>query len=331
MLSLAGSAKIGDLAPLRDRAEQLSPTARGHLAAALAAHGRAREAASLLSGAQAPEGDGRDTSGALHSRVRDTALLLSVLLDTVPDHPKVGELAERLDTASAEGHWSTTQETAFAIVALGKYAALGRGAPSTLTGEVRIGGRPSRPFRDLEEVVVEWPQDSHDVVEVRLDGAGVAFWRWEGEGVPEAGAAPEEDRGLRVRRAFHGPDGKPLEKLSVAQGDLVVVSLSVESDADFRNCVVRDLLPAGFEVENPRLANRDFLRTTTMEIDHAEYLDDRVFAVFTATGGLPTVFRYAMRAVTPGRFVMAPSEASCMYDPRPVSRWGRVDWEVVPR
>ncbi|MEK7866168.1 MAG: alpha-2-macroglobulin family protein, partial [Planctomycetota bacterium] len=329
VLSTARAVRIGDLTPLRDRAEELSPTARGHLAAALAAHGRTREAAALLADANIPEGERRDTGGALHSSVRDAALLLSVLIDTVPDHPKVGELAERLDAASAAGRWSTTQETAFALVALGKYAAQARGASTTLTGEVRIGDDPPRPFRDQEEVIVEWPQDAHGGVEVRVEGTGVAFWRWESDGVPEAGAAPEVDRGLRVRRAFLGTDGKPLEARRIAQGEVVVVELTVESDAAYMNSVVKDLLPAGFEVENPRLADYGVPGGSWMMPDYAEYLDDRVSIVFEACQ--KRIFRYAMRAVTPGTFVMAPSEASCMYDPRPLSRWGRVEWEVTPR
>ncbi len=331
VLSAAGAVRIGDLTPIRDRADELSPTARGHLAAALAAHGRTREAAALLADMRVPEGEHRDTAGALHSTVRDAALLLSVLLDILPEHPKVGELAERLDAASVDGGWATTQETAFALVALGKYAAQARGASTTLTGLVRIGEDPPRPYRDLEEVIVEWPQDAHGGVEVHVEGTGVAFWRWESEGVPEAGHAPEVDKGLRVRRAFLGTDGKAIEARSIVQGEVVVVELTVESDAAYRNCVVKDLLPSGFEVENPRLADRGGSVGRWMGCDYAEYLDDRVSIVFTASPGQPRSFRYAMRAVTPGTFVMAPSEASCMYDPRPMSRWGRVEWEVTPR
>ena len=330
VLASAGKARLGDLAGLRERADELSPTARGDLAAALAALGRTHDAASLLSGIALPSGDDRGTGGTLHSSIRDAALLLSVLLDIAPGHPKVGELVDRLEASQAAGDWATTHETAYALVALGKYAAQARGVSGApMTGDIQVGHTPPHAFRDLDEVIHEWAQDVHGGALVRVEGTGAVFWRWESEGIPD-GAVPDVDRGLRVRRAFTDEAGKEISSLRIAQGDLVTVTLTIASDAPYQNCVARELLPAGFEAENPRLASRAPAAGEDTA-DHAEFRDDRVELFFAARAGTPRVFRYVMRAVTPGRFAMAPSRAECMYDPRPFSRFGGVEWEVTPR
>jgi uncharacterized protein YfaS (alpha-2-macroglobulin family) len=89
--------------------------------------------------------------------------------------------------------------------------------------------------------------------------------------------------------------------------------------------VVEDVLPAGFDLENPRLAtsvgvlNDHFKSQATM----VDARDDRLIVVGNVvhqatlgTSGAQYVFehRYLMRAISAGTYIRPPVRAECMYD-----------------
>ena len=83
------------------------------------------------------------------------------------------------------------------------------------------------------------------------------------------------------------------------------------------NVVIADLLPAGFEIENPRLESRagiswikDGARPNYMDIR-----DDRMLLFTNLSRQQQRKFHYALRAVTMGEFVLPPVSAEAMYDP----------------
>ena len=96
--------------------------------------------------------------------------------------------------------------------------------------------------------------------------------------------------------------------------------------------VVEDLLPAGWEIENPNLATAqqfEWLRNR-QECDlNREARDDRML-IFTGPIEGAATFHYAVRAVTPGTYALPPVTVSGMYEPeiRGVGAGGQV--RVVP-
>jgi alpha-2-macroglobulin len=74
--------------------------------------------------------------------------------------------------------------------------------------------------------------------------------------------------------------------------------------------LVADYLPAGFEIDNPRLVSSGDTGTLPGsprgEPVHSEFRDDRFVAAFERKTGAPVVFSvaYVVRAVSPGRYVL---------------------------
>jgi len=84
------------------------------------------------------------------------------------------------------------------------------------------------------------------------------------------------------------------------------------------------LLPASFEIENPRLVGEQRDMTwmgTAASPDHFDVRDDRINFYTTATG-VPKTFYYLVRAVTKGNFVVGPVSADAMYNPELRSYYG---------
>jgi hypothetical protein len=115
---------------------------------------------------------------------------------------------------------------------------------------------------------------------------------------------------------------------------VVVIKVREHNDWPSR-ILVNDLLPAGFEIDNPRLVgsaelkNFEWLGQTNAV--HTEFRDDRFIAAFTRGqgGDRDYTLAYVVRAVTPGVFVHPAASVEDMYRPQLSARTASGFMEVV--
>ena len=70
--------------------------------------------------------------------------------------------------------------------------------------------------------------------------------------VPE----PAAERGFKIERLYFTLDGKPADPSKARQNDRFAVVLRItEPQPQFGRVIVADYLPAGFEIDNPRLVS----------------------------------------------------------------------------
>jgi uncharacterized protein YfaS (alpha-2-macroglobulin family) len=319
VLALAGKPEHGWMARLRE--EPLEASGRVELAAALAAAGRRRDAASILaSQALSPSTESTpEIGGRLNSSTRDLALLLSVRLDMEPDHPEVPELAQRLMRARKAGTWLNTQENAMALLALGKYSRVLLSQSGAFAANlIWDAGHQNLSFDSKTDARIEVKDPVGAILTVTNSGPGTAYYFWRFSGVPITASIAEEDHLLSARRQLLDLQGQPIETNSFQQGELLIVEWTLEGATDYDNIVIEDLLPAGLEVENTALATSQIVPwvkgKSNLPLRHVEVRDDRVVGFtdrFTGT----RKYYYAVRAVSQGSFVYPALSAECMYDP----------------
>ena len=103
----------------------------------------------------------------------------------------------------------------------------------------------------------------------------------------------------------------------IKQNSLLIVKLTLQSDvSDLENVAISDLLPAGFEIENPRLAENSQYSFTT-DADQPVYVDirdDRINYYTNFSHDREKKFYYLVRAVTRGEFNYAPVAGEAMYN-----------------
>ena len=123
-------------------------------------------------------------------------------------------------------------------------------------------------------------------------------------------------QGIEVTRHWIDMDGNDIDMSQLVVGDLLQVEISIRSlTRPVHNIAIVNALPAGLEVENPRLATSAINgQEGDAAPDHIEFLDDRVL-LFCSAKAKTGVFKYALRATTAGEFTLPPIQASCMYDP----------------
>lgn len=318
VLALGRRADLGSQDYLRETFKtSLGAAARTLLAAAYLQTPSPGAGFELLHAVPDIDDERRESGGNLGSGLRDRALMALALLENTPDDPRLPDLMARIGADLDAAPRLSTQETSLAFMALGKYL--------DVPGD-------SRPFSGT----LAWPEGAQIFEDTRL------FAR---EGIRTAGAltldkTPAErtvfasvltsatpgpdghvpaSQGLAVEQTLLREDGSPLEGGLVRQGELVVMRTRVRSTSGpVHNVVVQSLLPAGLEVENPRLATTERLDWMAEEATldgHQDLRDDRVL-VFTSLDGEAWKTGYSvLRAVTPGRFALPPVQAEAMYVP----------------
>ncbi|MCX7719082.1 MAG: alpha-2-macroglobulin family protein [Candidatus Sumerlaeaceae bacterium] len=343
VLALAGRAPSEAMDKLYERRSNLGMAAGALLAAAYAASGRAAEAQAILQPlADAADGDRatrRASGGTLDSAVRNRALLLAALCDAEPSSPAIAPLADWLLRARAGDRWASTQENGFALYALGRYAKLQAATPANFRGKVTVDGQ-TREFasdKPLNWSAADWA--GKEVV-IEIEGTGRAYAAWSVEGVPARPDSSPVDSGLSVTRRFVTRSGDTLNPLKLSQGQFVIVELALSGASDLENVVIEDLLPAGLEIENSNFATAEKIADGEAEevpgltIQHVEMRDDRMLGFVNlrpVADGETRVFRYAARAVNPGRYTLPPAQVQAMYDPGYSGRTGAGEMIVVGR
>jgi len=122
---------------------------------------------------------------------------------------------------------------------------------------------------------------------------------------------------LKVRKRIFDRDGALANLNKIKQTDLLLIEISISTlnNSYIENVVITDLLPAGFEIENPRLTVLPEGMIYPNKRDYPEYQDirdDRINLFVTVTPSTKYYY-YLVRAVSPGTFMMGPVCADAMY------------------
>jgi uncharacterized protein YfaS (alpha-2-macroglobulin family) len=295
----------------------LMPESRYQLAGALVLTGNIPEATKLLPINVQPNTFEPETGGAFRSGVKTDAIALEVLLIAAPGSPAVEVLARSLAERASVGQWYTTQDNAYALMALGKYfkgkKSFGYKGTLTLEGE-KANQIDSTGFKLAAEKI----GGKKVTIDVQ-SGEGSCYYYWQASGVPLSPVAPEFDRGMKVRREYLDEDARPIDPTKLRLGDRVICVITAEAiDKSLYNVVINDLLPAGFEIENPRLktsARLSWVPQSGATVDYQDMRDDRLLIFTTLAPGQKSKFYYSLRAICAGDFKVPPIAAECMYNP----------------
>ncbi len=332
-LARAGRAAIGDL---RYYAEArldafATPLAKAQLGAALALYGdQTRAAAAFLAATDALAG-GDDRTGYrpdYGSQLRDTAAVLTLVAEFAPAGVDPSALAARLSKQRNTAQYTSTQEDAWTLLAAAALADQTGASSITLAGEPLAG-----------DIYRRWSQEelSESPVELSNTGTTPTEAMVAVTGVP-AVAPPASENGFSLNRQYFRPDGTPVDPTAtpIAQNEQLVVVLTVTpTTLGSGQYLVVDPLPAGFEIENPRLTGgegvADFAWLEVATPAHVEARTDQYVAAFRYWSEAPEFSTaYLVRAVTPGQFALPGATVEDMYRPELRANGGAGSLEVVP-
>jgi uncharacterized protein YfaS (alpha-2-macroglobulin family) len=322
VLARNGAAPIGDLRYIADvkLSDVATPIAKAQIAAALAMVGdkaRADNAylAALDAIAPQPKLDlGRADFG---SALRDAAALVTLALEGRAPQKTIDDAVLRIDAARTLAASTSTQENAWLVLAARALAKQLNSISLNVNGETRQGTlyRNLRPDDLASSYAVQNNGDGNVQTVVSVSGSPLT---------PE----PAAESGFKIERSYHTLAGEAADPNKARQNQRFVVVLKMtEPQPQFGRVIVADYLPAGFEIDNPRLVSSGETGTLDWIADGAEpvtseFRDDRFTAAFDRSAGSSPVFTvaYVVRAVSPGRYVLPQAKVEDMYRP---DRFGR--------
>jgi uncharacterized protein YfaS (alpha-2-macroglobulin family) len=296
------------------------------------------------------------------SPVRTQALVLGSLARSRPDHPLLPDLARGLLSARRGGTWRSTQETAFALIALDDYRKLHERQTPNFVAEVRLGERSllraSYEKRSTKGQSRSLPLagllgKNAEALVFELEGSGRLYYqarlRYARKELPKTGF----DSGFYAEKRFRRLSPEELSK-GIAEfnetseqafdgGELVLAEIAIVTSSARQYVVIDDPLPAGFEAVDTSLltsssreraldagcldcdGNPDSSRSSLVR---RELRDDRALFFLDEMGPGVHRYRYLARATTLGRFVVPPLRVEEMYSPENFGRTGAVSIEV---
>jgi uncharacterized protein YfaS (alpha-2-macroglobulin family) len=344
VLAIAGKGKKARILKLIERlpvnAKQEQSEDRYLLIAALYAAGDRRYAAELKAPDTSPIINDRNNSWSFYSDRRRRGLMLSTFVDLFGNDAAGDLLATRVAEAlvGQRSGWYTTQELVWGVTGLGKWVN-GMGAKGTAGGTLSADGANISPRKtklktnDMTWSLARASEYKSLVLDVPASAADM-YLVISSEGVRAGSDYKVGGNGLKVSRMYRNLAGDMVDTSdgSIKLGDLIFVELEIENTtgATIQNIALVDRLPAGFEVENPRLGRgfkADWIDPDQdWATDFFNLRDDRLEAFGALGGGETKKMIYTVRAVTSGKYTAPPLDAEAMYDP---TLWGREKGDTV--
>lgn len=320
VLALAGEKPISTMNYYKARLDQLSLDGKYMLAAAYALTGDTKKYKEILPKAFEGEKSNSSFGGSFYSYIRDEAIALNVLLEVEPDNSQIGVMAKHISEYLKNRRYLNTQERAFSFLAMGKIAKIAN--ESDIKGTIKSNGKTVGTCSNNTITLLTNDLKGTNI-DISTEGKGQLYYFWETEGISASGKYIEEDNYLKVRKSFYNRYGSRISGNTFEQNDLVLVELAIEglTTSYVENVVISDILPAGFEIENPRITTLPPGMSWPHSKSNPQYMDvrdDRINLFVNVSGSSSynntAYYYYLVRAVSRGTFQMGPVGADAMYN-----------------
>jgi alpha-2-macroglobulin len=278
---------------------------------------------------------GRNNYWSFYSDWRRRGLQLSTFFDLFGNDPAGEPLANRvaeLLNAEKSSYYYNTQELVWGITGLGKWVK-GVSSKGIADGTLIADGVtiPQRKTKLKTNDRVWSLQRASEYKSLTLDVPQAANGMWlviSSEGVRPNGVYKVGGSGMTVSRTYRNVAGDEIDltKGDVQLGTVLYVEIEVTntSGQQIQNIALVDRLPAGFEVENPRLGRgfkADWIEPEDQwALDFLNMRDDRLEGFGALKAGETKKVVYTVRAITSGTYTMPPVDVEAMYDP---TLWAR--------
>ncbi len=306
----------------------------------------------------------------MHSNRRADGVLLEALIrvrgsglgSTEAVEDLIPKLVRGLLAHRKKGHWGTTQENVFILLAMDRYFnAFEKVTPdfvtkiwlgNTYAGEQVFKGRSadSNVLNIPMSYLVEQGGTSNLIMD--RQGAGRLYYRIGMQYAPKNLKLEPADYGFTVLRKYEAIDDaadvtqNADGSWTIKSGARVRVRLTMVAQARRYHVALVDNLPAGLEILNPELATTEAIppdtggvNTGVVEVgspsigrnyywwranwfEHQNFRDERAEAFSSLLWEGVYNYTYVARATTPGQFVVPPAKAEEMYAPETFGRTG---------
>lgn len=290
----------------------------------------------------------------MNTDTRSTAIILAALVRIDPENPLAANAVRWLMSNRQEGYWETTQETAWAIIALTNWMVHTRELEALYRYEVDLNGKLMGEGAVTPQTVDESTRLQVAVRDLLADqvnrlllqrlappgaesGKGRLYYSMYLRTYKPAHEVTALSRGIIVSRHYSLAEDERETAISQARvGDTIRVKLTIIAPQDLHYVVVEDPIPAGTEGVDQSLKTTsvvgqvpELIRTDRKApwdgygwwwFSQSELHDEKavLFATYLPKGTYE--YTYMIRASLPGEYRVIPAYAYEMYFPEVFGR-----------
>lgn len=296
--------------------KDLSIQAKWRLAGAYALIGDKKTANKIIDGiasSNAADYSKRDYE-TFGSQLRDEAMVMEVML-LLGEKDQAFKLAQSIAKELNTDRWLSTQETAYALIAMSKLA--GGQKSDGLNVSYNQNGKDVNTTSDknLIKERLDASKSGAGKVSVTNKGNSTLFVSLSQSGIPLEDLSPAKSEGLQLNVTFYDANGSTINVSDLQQGTDFTAKVTVKNLSPYENYNELSLIqifPSGWEIINKRL-NGDVDKRNS-DFSYQDIRDDRVMTYFNLPFGNTKTFYVDLHAAYTGRFFMPACSCEYMYD-----------------
>lgn len=310
-LALLGQAEMGAMNRLKERAD-LPINAKWRLAAAYELAGQHEVAQSLTRG-EIKLRTYRELSNTYGSTVRDQAMVLETLT-LINDMKRAEKLVTEISKVLSADKWLSTQTTAYALIAMARYAGLSGDASTAFSFSYKWqDGQMQKVTANTPINQLELPldMDSTATLTFKNENDVIIYPRLILEGLPKLGSETDAENGLAIDVKFFDTNDKQIPITNIEQGTYIVAEVTVTNTSaeQYDEIAVAHLVPAGWEILNERMTGG-----SASEFDFQDIRDDRIYTFFDLKPREKKKIVARLIAGYVGHYYLPPVSVEAMYD-----------------
>jgi uncharacterized protein YfaS (alpha-2-macroglobulin family) len=281
LLALAGSPELGAMNRLREQ-KDLSLMAKWELAAAYYYAGQKEVANSMVRSLRWDIPRYRDLGYTYGSDFRDEAMILEVLTLVGRQNDAFG-LMMRLSQVMKTEQWLSTQETAYSLLAMSRYALKNNANGMNL--EYRTDEGEWKPIVDthpISQLTLDSRPGVKTKLEIRNKSGKPMYANMILQGVPMENNDKTDASRLAMQVKYMDKNGVQIDPSNLEQGTEFVAEFTVTNPDAARRLdamALTAMFPSGWEIHNPRMAGEEFAVKSSVP-DYMDIRDDRVYYYF---------------------------------------------------
>jgi len=285
---------------------------------------------------------------------RTTAIVLDALVKLNPDNNLNPNVVRWLMVARKSDVWETTQETAWAVMALTDWMVTtgelkpDYGYSASLNGKTLTEGQATTEnVRDSVQLTVDVKDmlagQANQLVIGRTEGNGVLYYTAHVKNYLPVPSVQPLNRGIILERRYTMPGSDtPITEAKV--GDLIQVRLTIIVPNDLNYVIIEDPIPAGTEGINPELSTEQQIGTQPgldskdplstgwgwWWFSNIEFHDEKVVLNATYLPAGTYEYQYSIRAGLAGTYNVIPATGYEFYFPEVYGRSAGSTFTVKP-
>jgi len=312
-LALAGEADLGSMNRLRSH--KLPFQASWRLAAAYWLAGQRDTARNMIKGLALPERDYRELSATFGSTLRDKAMIFEtlILLNSQEEMGRTKQLFEEIVKELSQDKWLSTQETAYALIAIVPYMSNNAGS-GALSLDYSVAGKTGNISFNTPVAERSFGNvtGTSAALSVTNRSSSPVYIRYTAKGLPVEGKEPALSEGLSLTVEYRDVNNKVIAPEALKLGEDMEISVRVRNtfSQSVEEAALIIPLPASWEIVNTRIGGS----ASSSNFRYQDIRDDRVMTYFNLNRGEERVISFRVNKAYEGTFFRPAIHVYAMYD-----------------